>query len=62
MQRLINYLKDSRAEFVHISWPTRRQTIAYTSIVVVIALVVAVYVGILDYGFSKIIKDFLVNK
>lgn len=52
MEKLITYLKNSKAEFAHISWPTRAQTIAYTAIVVVIAIFVAGFIYVFDIIFS----------
>jgi len=52
---MIQYLKDVRAEMRHVSWPTRRQTIMYTIVVIAISLAAAVYLGIFDYLFSTFI-------
>jgi len=55
--KLIEYIKDTRAELVHVSWPTRKQAIAYTIIVVIISLVVSFYLGFLDALFSQVLKQ-----
>lgn len=52
---MIQYLKDVRAEMRHVSWPTRRQTVLYTAVVVAISLATAVYLGLLDYVFSQLV-------
>ncbi len=53
---MFNYFKDVRAEMRHVSWPTRRQAIVYTVVVIAVSLVTAVYLGLLDYFFSFIIQ------
>lgn len=53
--RMFNYFKDVRAEMKHVSWPTRRLTIMYTVVVIVLSIAVGVYLGALDYIFSLII-------
>lgn len=53
---MLNYIKEVRGELKHVSWPTRTQIIAYSAVVVVISLAVAVYLGLLDYVFSEVIK------
>lgn len=53
---MINYLKDVRAEMKHVSWPTPRLTAVYTAVVIGVSLLVAVYLGALDYVFSSILK------
>ena len=51
-----NYFKEVRAEMKHVSWPTRRITIVYTTIVVAVSLAVAIYLGALDYIFSLVLQ------
>lgn len=47
------YLKDTQAELLHVAWPTRTQTIAYTILVALISLGVALYLGLFDYVFTS---------
>lgn len=56
--KLGNYIKETRGEMKHVSWPSRRQTIAYTILVIAISIVTAVYLGVFDYIFSGLIKRF----
>jgi len=56
---IINYLKDVRAELKHVSWPSRGQIVAYTIIVILVSLGVAVYLGLWDYLFSTILKQII---
>jgi len=58
--RVIQYLKDTRGELKHVSWPTRKQATVFTTIVIIISLVVAGYLGLFDYIFTTIIDVFLV--
>lgn len=51
------YFKEVRAEMKHVSWPSRRLTIVYTVVVIVVSLVTAAYLGLLDYAFSAAIKQ-----
>ena len=53
---LTNYFRDVRAEMKHVSWPSRRLTIVYTVVVVLISLVTAAYLGALDFIFAGVIK------
>ncbi len=53
MSGFINYLKDTVAEMKHVSWPTQKQSIVYTALVIAISVVVALLVGFFDFGFSK---------
>ncbi|MDO8594827.1 MAG: preprotein translocase subunit SecE [bacterium] len=52
MSRLITYFKETRAELKHVTWPTRKQAIVYTVVVILISLGTAAYLGAFDYLFS----------
>ena len=49
---MINFLREVKGEMKHMNWPTKKQTIAYTIMVIVISVFVAVYVGVFDHIFS----------
>lgn len=49
MPNIINFLKEVREELGKVTWPTRKQTTRYTVLVIVVALVVGVFLGGLDY-------------
>ena len=52
MENFINYLKDTRAELRHVSWPTQHQALIYTALVVGISIIVAAIIGVFDYVFT----------
>lgn len=59
MSRFINYLKDTRAEMKHVSWPTQKQALIYTALVIVVSLLVAGFLGIFDFFFTKGVDWFI---
>jgi len=59
MSRLINYIKGVRAELRHVSWPTRKQTINFTLLVIGTSLAVAAFLGFFDTVFSYLLKKFV---
>ena len=59
MNRLINYFKDTRAELNHVSWPTTRQAIVSTALVIGISIIVAAFTGAFDYLFTTGLDWFL---
>ncbi|MEK7604417.1 MAG: preprotein translocase subunit SecE [Patescibacteria group bacterium] len=52
MTSLFTYLKHVREEFAHIVWPSNHTALAHTLVVIVIALVIALFVSVLDYFFG----------
>jgi preprotein translocase subunit SecE len=59
---IIDYLRETRGELKHVSWPTRNQTIAFTIIVIVVSFVVAYFLGFFDYGFAFFIEKFILGR
>lgn len=59
MGRITNYLKDTKGELKHVSWPTRHQTIAFTVIVIFISVFVSVILGFFDYLFSQLLEKLI---
>lgn len=52
MSKLANYIKGSVEEMKKVTWPTKKETENYTYLIIGISLVVAAFLGILDYIFS----------
>ena len=50
---LIQYLRDTRGELKHVTWPSRKQAIVYTVLVIVISTLTALFAGGLDFLFGE---------
>lgn len=50
---LTTYLKESAEELKKVTWPTKQETYNYTLLVIGVSVVVALFLGGLDFGFSK---------
>ncbi|MBL7045302.1 MAG: preprotein translocase subunit SecE [Parcubacteria group bacterium] len=59
MMKLINYIKDTKGELKHVSWPTRRQAIVFTALVIIISLFTAALLGFFDFSFSYLLENFV---
>ena len=55
----IDYLRDTRGELRHVSWPNRTQTINYTIIVLAISIGTGLFLGLLDFVFSLVLKHYI---
>jgi len=51
--KFFTYIKESFGEIKHVKWPTRKETIIYTVSVIVIAILVAYYLGLFDLIFTS---------
>ncbi len=50
--KLVDYVKDTKAELKHVNWPSKRQTLNYTLLVIGISIVTAVILALADHFFS----------
>ena len=57
--KIIDYFKDSQGELKHVSWPSRKQVVAHTTLVIVISLLVAAYLGAFDALFTYLLKNYI---
>lgn len=51
--KAVEYIKETKAEMKHVSWPTRKQSINFTLLVIAISVVIALLLSVFDYIFSK---------
>ncbi|MGZ3647525.1 MAG: preprotein translocase subunit SecE [Syntrophales bacterium] len=54
--KIIRFLKEAKIELKKVTWPTPRQTIASTSVVIIVVIIVSIFLGIVDFGLSKAIR------
>jgi len=47
-----NYLKNSWVELKKVTWPTQQEALRSTAVVITFSIVVAVFLGALDYLFT----------
>ncbi len=57
--RIKNFFEESRQELRHVNWPTRREAMRLTSIVVGLSIGLALFLGFFDYLFAGAIKMFI---
>lgn len=50
---MAQYLRDTRAELNHVAWPTRKQTLVFTALVIAISISISLYLGVFDYLFTN---------
>jgi preprotein translocase subunit SecE len=61
MQKIIQFFLGAKAELAKVSWPSRKELIRYTILVVVISLLVALFLGLLDMLFSYLVENFILQ-
>lgn len=59
MNKLVQYLKDSKAELKKVAWPTKQETAKHTLLVIGVSLGMAVILGAADYLFTFLFQYFI---
>lgn len=59
LEKLTTFLKEARIELKKVTWPTREETIRYTATVVIISAVLAIFLGVADFGFRTVLDKFI---
>jgi preprotein translocase subunit SecE len=57
--RFREYLREVSYELRKVVWPSRKETIGTTSVVLIIVLICGVYLGIIDYILSLLVGSLL---
>jgi preprotein translocase subunit SecE len=55
-QRAITFFREVKVELKKVTWPTRKQTTGTTIVVIVFVFIVAAFLGLFDYGLSKLVQ------
>lgn len=50
------FLSEAKAELKKVIWPTRKQAVASTAVVIVVVAIIALFLSLVDLGLAKIIK------
>ncbi len=53
---IVRYFKETRAEIRKVTWPTREEATNLTAIVLGVTLVMALFLGAVDFIFASLIR------
>ena len=56
LQKIRQFFREVKVELKKVTWPSRKETIASTSVVLVVVILVAVYLGVVDIILSRALK------
>jgi len=59
LNKIVTFLKEVRLEMKKVNWPTRQETLRYTLIIIGVSVVVAIFLGALDFIFTTLLNKFV---
>ncbi len=52
----IQFFREVKVELIKVAWPTKKQTIGSTAVVIVFVFIIAFFLGIADIGLTNLIR------
>lgn len=59
MNKIANYFKGAKEELSKVIWPTKQTTINHTIMVIGVSIAVAIFLGVIDLGLSKVVETLI---
>ncbi|NOY15180.1 MAG: preprotein translocase subunit SecE [bacterium] len=53
---ITRFLVEAYHEVLKVTWPTRQEVVKWLIVVIAVSLVMAAYVGVIDFLFTKILE------
>jgi len=52
----IQFLREVKVELGRVTWPTRKETVGTTAVVLVFVFIIAIFLGVVDMGLSSLVR------
>jgi len=59
MDKVTAYLKSATSELKKVTWPTKKQTINYSIVVIAMSIGLAIFLGLFDYLLNLVLTAVL---
>ena len=59
LKKVTNFFGEVKAELEKVAWSNRQELKAATAVVIVMTALMAVYIGVVDVGLSRVLAWFL---
>ena len=59
MAKAIQFLSEVKSEVKKVTWPSKKEAMAGTAVVLMVVLIMAIFLGVVDLLLSKIVEALL---
>ena len=59
VDRSLQFLREVKVELKKVTWPSRKQTVGSTLVVIVLVMIISLFLGIVDAGLSSLVRAVL---
>jgi preprotein translocase subunit SecE len=59
VQKSIQFLREVKIELKKVTWPSRKQTMGSTVVVLILVGIISLFLGLVDFGLAKLVRTVL---
>ena len=56
LQKSTQFLREVKIELKKVTWPTRKQTMGSTLVVIILVAIISMFLGLVDLGLSSLVR------
>jgi preprotein translocase subunit SecE len=56
LEKSIQFLREVKIELKKVTWPTRKQTVGSTVVVIILVMIISFFLGAVDMGLSSLVR------
>jgi preprotein translocase subunit SecE len=56
LTKTTQFLREVKIELKKVTWPSRKETLASTAVVIIIVIIISAFLGLVDLGLSNLIR------
>jgi preprotein translocase subunit SecE len=56
LDRGLQFLREVKVELKKVTWPTRKQTISSTVVVIILVMIISSFLGLVDMGLASLVR------
>ncbi len=55
-EKLLRFIREVKVELKKVTWPSKKESIGSTTVVIILVIIVAIFLGLVDLGLAQIIR------
>ena len=56
LDKALQFLREVKVELKKVTWPSRKQTIGSTAVVIMLVIIISFFLGVVDLGLSRLVS------
>ena len=56
LTKTAQFLREVKVELKKVTWPSRKQTIGSTVVVIILVMIISFFLGVVDFGLSNLVR------